>query len=257
MIARGGARRVIGVAIAAVVAVASGCGGGPRPSAGRPTLRVLAPASVTEAFSVLAADFEEEAGVDVEVSFGGSPALVAQLAAGAPADVLATADQRSMASAVEAGDVAAPVVFARNRLTVVVEPGNPLGLSRLADLARAEVVVVVCAPGVPCGRLAAAAFEAGGVAVTPRSQEENVKAVLAKVTLGEADAGLVYETDARAAGDAVQALDLLPDDPDLTTSYPIAVAAGATDRDLARRFVDLVRSADAARVLADHGFLPA
>jgi len=255
-------RRLLLVA-AAVFLAACGPGGGDGGStsseteAGRRTLRVLAPASLTEAFAVVAAEFEEANDVGVEVSFGGSPALVTQLGAGAPADVLATADEESMARAVAAGDVGTPVLFARNRLTVAVERGNPLGIERVQDLARDDVILVVCAPEVPCGRLATRVLAAAGVTASPRSQEENVKAVLSKVTLGEADAGLVYATDAGAAGSSVEALDILPDDPSLTTSYPIAVAAEADEPRLAKRFVELVRSPAGRRVLADHGFLPA
>lgn len=222
------------------------------------TVRVLAAASLTEAFGVLIEAFEEvNEGVDVQVSFGGSPALVTQVAEGAPADVLATADEASMGRAVDAGDVARPAVFARNRLTVVVEPGNPLGITAVRDLARDDVLLVACAAAVPCGALATRVLEAAAVTVTPRSLEENVKAVLAKVTLGEADAGLVYETDARAAGTDVESLSILPSEPSLTTSYPIAVTTATEARRASGAFVAFVRSVAGQRVLADHGFLPA
>jgi molybdate transport system substrate-binding protein len=250
-------RRLVALALlAATAACGPSDGGGEEPPEAAPTtVRVLAAASLTEAFGAVADAFEEaDDGVEVELSFGGSPALVTQLAAGAPADVLATADEESMQRAVEAGDVAAPVVFARNRLTVVVEPGNPRGIATVEDLARDDVLLVLCAPAVPCGRLAIRALEAAGVRATPRSQEENVKAVLSKVTLGEADAGLVYETDVRAAGATVQALPILPSDADLTTPYPIAVAREAEASRAAAEFVAFVRSDAGQRVLADHGF---
>lgn len=254
-------RRLLLLLAPVVLAAACGSGddraGSGAPTRPGPTLRVLAPASLTEAFGVIAAAFEEADDGDVEVSFGGSPALVAQLAAGAPADVLATADEESMGRAVAAGDVGKPVLFARNRLTVVVERGNPLRIERVRDLAREDVILVACAPEVPCGRLSTRVLDVAEVAATPRSQEENVKAVLSKVTLGEADAGLVYETDARAARRAVEALAVLPDDPSLTAGYPIAVAAGAEHPSLAERFIEFLRSDAGQRLLADHGFLPA
>lgn len=246
--------------VTVLVLLAGGaCGSGEQPQDDHGTiLRVLAPASMTEAFGVMAAAFEDaNDDVEVEVSFGGSPSLVTQLAAGAPADVLVTADEQSMRRAVAAGDVADPERFARNHLTVVVEPGNPRGVAQVQDLERDDLVVVVCAPEVPCGRLAARVLDSAKVTVAPRSQEENVKAVLSKVALGEADAGLVYETDARAAGDRVDALTILPSDAVLTTAYPVAVVTEAAAPAVARRWIEFVRSSEGQQVLADHGFLPA
>lgn len=260
-------RRAVVTAMALALAAAGACGGadegsgaGDRATAGGATvtLRVLAPASLTEAFSVVAEDFEAaNANTDVSISFGGSPSLVTQLAQGAPADVIATADDDSMGRALVAGDVTDPVVFARNRLAVIVERGNPQQVRRVQDLARTDLVVVGCAAEVPCGRLAASVLASAGVDVTLRSQEENVKAVLARVRLGEADAGFVYETDATGAAEEVDRLDVLPRNEPLTTPYAIAVTTEAAERDLARRWIAFVRSPAAQRVLADHGFLPA
>ena len=220
-------------------------------------MRVAAASSLTEAFTALAAAFEgqardDAAPVDVELTFGGSPSLVTQLRQGAPVDVLATADEESMAAAAEERLVGPPAVIARNRLALAVERGNPLHLTALADLAREDVLTVLCAPTVPCGRLAARALEAAGLEVEARSLEENVKGVLAKITLGEADAGLVYATDVRAAGGRVEEIDL-PDPP--TTSLVAAVARDAEEPDLAAEWLAFVGSTEGRAVLTAHGFL--
>jgi molybdate transport system substrate-binding protein len=167
--------------------------------------------------------------------------------------VFASADEANLA---KVGDAAVdPQVFARNRLAIVVEPGNPKGITGLADLAAPGLAVVLCAPEVPCGRLAAAALQVAGVELQPASLEENVKGVLAKVTLGEADAGLVYVTDAQAAGDDAEAVPLDALGPELDTAYPISVLADAADPELARDFVAFVRGAEAQRTLRSFGFL--
>lgn len=243
--------------LVAAVLVAGGCAS-PQTSDGTATLRVSASASLTEAFTTLAERFERaNPRVQVALTFAGSPTLVTQLRQGAPVDVLATADEESMARAVDAGDVVDVGIIARNRLTVVVEPGNPTGIHRPEDLTRPDLVVVRCAPEVPCGRLTDDVLAAAAIDLRARSLEENVKGVVAKVSLGEADAGLVFVTDARSAGAVVDELTLLPTDPSLTTPYPMAVTSTAADDPDALRWVDFVRSADGRRVLRDHGFLPA
>ena len=244
---------------AALFAAALAVGGCASPRASDPgTVRVAASASLTEAFTALADRFERaNPGEQVALTFAGSPTLVTQLRQGAPMDVLATADEESMARAVADGDVIDPVIIARNRLTVVVEPGNPAAIDRLDDLATEDLVVVRCAPEVPCGRLADRALASVSADVRPRSLEENVKAVVAKVALGEADAGLVFATDARSAHERVDELALLPTDPSLTTPYPMAVTTTAAGDAGALRWVAFVRSAAGQRVLRDHGFLPA
>ena len=216
---------------------------------------MLAAASLTESFTALGRTFEAaHPGVEVTFNFAGSSALVRQLDEGAPGDVLATADQPTMQRAVDAGAVAEPVVFARNRLEIIVARGNPKAIRDLAGLARPGLVVVLCAPQVPCGTLAAEALQRSGVEVRPASLEENVKAVVARVTLGEADAGIVYATDVRAAGPAAEGV-AVPDDANVVADYPVAVATRAANPTAARAWIDLLLSAEGRRTLADFGFL--
>lgn len=244
------------VALALALVVAGGCGGGG--TGGRAVLDVFAAASLTEALTALSPAFEAGSpGVDVRFTFGSSSALARQIEDGAPADVFASADEATMARVVATGRATDPKVVARNRLAIAVAPGNPLGVGRLADLARPDLTVVLCAPDVPCGRLARAALGAAGVAVRPASLEENVKAVLARVTLGEADAGMVYVTDVRAAGGRAEAVAVdaaVVADPALEAVYPMAVVAGADPALAARAFVAFTRSAAGQRFLAAAGF---
>lgn len=221
----------------------------------RTTLRVFAAASLRGSFTELERSFEDaHEDIDIELTFGGSSGLAAQIQQGAPAHVLATADEETMRVV---PDVAAtrPTVFARNRLAIVVEPGNPKGVTSLRDLARQDLVVVLCAPAVPCGRLAAAALQAEDVVVEARSLEENVGGVRAKVEFGEADAGIVYASDALAAGDALSSVvDARFADDRLAARYPIAVLDGAP-RGAATAWVDHIRSANGRAVLERAGFL--
>lgn len=250
-------RRAAAAAIALALAALGACGGSGASSSGTTTVRVLAASSLTEAFTELERAYEaDHDGVDVVLTFGGSSALATQVAEGVPADVLATADAETMDRVVAAGDAATPVVVARNRPALVVEAGNPLGLRALGDLARPDVVTVLCAPEVPCGRIAARAFEQAGVTVAPRSLEENVKGVVAKVALGEADAGIAYVTDVRAAAGKVDGVSFPgADAPTLTSAYPMAVLSEAAEKAAAKEWIAYVRSAPGQRVLADHGFL--
>lgn len=258
-------RRASRAAFAAVLLLAApalaGCGAdedGDGDGAAAETLTVLAAASLTATFEELAARFEKAVpGVDVQLSFGGSSDLVAQVRQGAPADVVATADEENMAKLAAddllAGDAAA---FATNVLTIAVPPGNPGGVTGLADLGREELAVVVCAPEVPCGSAAAALAEVAGTALAPDSEEQSVTDVLGKVTSGEADAGLVYVTDVVAAGGDVEEV-VVPEAAEVVNVYPVAATAegtGAADPDLAQAFVDLVLSAEGRQVLGDAGF---
>ena len=227
---------------------------------GTTTLRVFAATSLRVVFDDLAAAFEgEHEDVEVEVTYGGSSGLAAQIEQGAPADVFASADLETMRGVVPEDAAPGPVVFARNRLALVVEPGNPEGIRSLRDLTRPGLVVVLCAPAVPCGRLAAAALAAAGVGgdVEPRSLEEHVAAVRSRVELGEADAGIVYATDVLDAGDAVSEVrEAVFDDPSLQAVYPVAVLPGAP-ADAAASWVAFLRSPAAQEALARRGFLAA
>lgn len=221
------------------------------------TVTVLAAASLTEAFTELEKSFEtEHPGVKVTFSFGASSALAQQALGGAPADLLATADEANLAKVVDGGGASDPRVFARNRMSILVGRGNPKAIATLADLAQPGVVVVLCAPGVPCGRFGAQVLQKAGVTLTPKSLEENVKGVVSKVTLGEADAGLVYVTDARATGDRAVGIDI-PDEHNVIALYPIGLLKQAGNAEAARAFRNFLLSPAGQATLVDHGFLPA
>ena len=214
---------------------------------------VFAAASLTEAFTDIAdafADAEPEA--EVILNFAASSQLASQILEGAPADVYASADTRTMGRLVDAGATRGdPVVFAINRAVIVVESGNPLDITGLADLTEPDLVVVTCAPEVPCGSYASEVFERAGVDVRPDSLEANVKAVVTKVALGEADAGIAYATDVFAADGDVDGV-AIPDDVNVVAEYPLAVTADAGAG--ADEFVDVVLGSTGRRILVDHGF---
>jgi molybdate transport system substrate-binding protein len=224
-------------------------GGG---SAGKVT--VFAAASLTEAFTQLGADFETaHPGATVVLNFAGSQDLIGQLQQAAPADVLATADTASMSGAADL--VGAPTVFAGNRLAIAVAPGNPEGISSLADLARPGLKVVLAAPEVPAGKYAKQVLKNAGVQISPVSLEESVKGVVTKVSLGEADAGIVYATDVTAANGAIEGI-AIPEDVNVVAEYPIATVRASARAEDAQAFVDLVLSAQGQKTLASFGFLP-
>ena len=242
------------VPLVAVLLLLPSCGGGPDraadPLAG--PLTVFAAASLTDAFGDLGRQYEAaHPGAQVTFSFAGSQSLVAQVQQGAPADVVATADTASAEAVSDRLDGPARVL-ARNRLAIVTETGDPLHLRTLADLARPSVTVVLAGPTVPAGRAARAALEQAGVTVQPVSEEADVRAVVQRVALGEADAGIVYATDLQAAQDDVdgRALD------GVSNAYPAGVVRGSARRAEAQAFLDLALSPQGAAVLASYGFLP-
>lgn len=250
------------VLAAVAVALLAGCSGrsdaGTAGAAGdRVTgpVVVLAAASLTDAFSTLGRQFERRyPGTRVRFSFAASSQLVAQVKAGAPADVLAAASPATMAQVASAGLTAGrPRVFARNTLQIAVPAGNPAGVRGLADLARPALTIALCAPQVPCGAAAAQAFRAAGLTSAPDTLEPDARATLTKVVLGEVDAALVYRTDVRAAGDRVLGIGL-PPAAQVVTDYPVAVLTRAPNPVVARAFVALVRSRRGAAVLARAGF---
>ena len=218
-------------------------------------LTVFAAASLQRPFEEIGRIFEDtHPGVTVRFSFGGSSGLVAQLAEGAPGDVLATANEPTMADAVKDSLVAGdPKPFASNTLQVVVPADNPAGVRTLADLAKPGTQVVLCAPAVPCGAASAALEKAARVDIRPVSEEQSVTDVLGKVRSGEADAGLVYVTDVAWAGAEVTGIDV-PEAAAVVNTYPIAALRDAADADLAAEFVALVTGTEGGEVLADAGF---
>jgi molybdate transport system substrate-binding protein len=247
------------VTLAAVLVTGSSACGAGSGSAGTGRITVFAAASLTDAFTAVADEFEASNTASAEasrvtLSFAASSELVTQIVEGAPADVFASADRASMDVLVDAGAARGdPVVFATNELAIVVAPGNPEGITGLPDLAGDDLLVVTCAPEVPCGAYARQALGASGVALTPVSLEENVRAVVAKVALGEADAGIVYATDAVAAGDDVDAV-AIPDDVNVVAEYPIAVTADARSSATATEFLAFVLSERGQEILAGFGF---
>jgi molybdate transport system substrate-binding protein len=236
-----------------VAATLASCGADRSESDG--DLTVFAAASLTDAFTDIGEAFvATNPGVDVRFNIAGSSDLVAQIAEGAPADVFASADVTNMDRLVDGGGVVGdPVVFATNAAEIIVESGNPLGIAGPADLADDDLVVVQCAPEVPCGSYAERITELAGVAVTPASFEDNVKAVVTKVTLGEADAGIVYRTDVIAAGSAATGV-AIPDEFNVVAEYPIAIPAGAPNPNGARAFVEFVLGPEGQEILTGYGF---
>ena len=233
------------------------------------TLTVFAAASLGDSFEELADGFEQEnPGVEVEYNVAGSSSLAEQILAGAPADVFASADEPNMDTVVVAGESSGePEPFATNVLTLVTPadvPANSPSVTSLEDAAAEGVKLVVCAPQVPCGRAALDVAEDAGVELSPVSEEASVTDVLGKVTSGEADAGLVYVTDAlnfgagAGAGASVNAIELENADSAVNT-YPITVLDAAAENgpehpELAQRFVDYVLSEDGQSVLEADGF---
>jgi molybdate transport system substrate-binding protein len=218
------------------------------------TLDVFAAASLKEAFTKLGKQFEAaHPGAKVVFNFGPSSGLATQINQGAPADVFASASTKNMDQVVTAGQAASPADFASNVMEMAVPAKNPAGITALSDLARPGVKVALCASAVPCGVTAATVFTNAKLTVTPVTQEVDVKAVLTKVTLGEVDAGVVYVTDVRAAGDKVKGIEI-PTDVNASTKYPIATLAKAPNKATAQAFTDYVLSADGSAVLAAAGF---
>lgn len=216
------------------------------------TLTVFAAASLTKTFTELGKDFEaDHDGTTVKLSFGGSSDLVEQIRSGAPADVFASADTKNMDKLGD--DAVDPKDFASNVLEIAVPPGNPAHVTSFQDLARPGLKLVVCAPEVPCGAATASVAQKAGVTLQPVSQEQSVTDVLGKVSSGEADAGVVYVTDVKAAGDDVQGV-TFPESSSVVNTYPIATVKGSKHADLAQQFVDLVLGDDGQKALAAAGF---
>lgn len=239
---------------------APGAGQAPSSSSGAPpelsgNLTVYAAASLKQTFTELATKYEQaNPKVTVSLSFDGSSTLVTQIKEGAPADVFASADQANMAKLSDASMVqGAPVDFATNVLTLVVPPGNPASIKTFADAAKPGVKLVICAPQVPCGAASQSDAKSGGLTLAPVSEELNVTSVLGKVTSGEADAGLVYATDAKTAGNKVLSIPLGLAKPTVNR-YPIATVNTTKVPALAQGFIDLVTGPAGQKVLTDAGF---
>lgn len=243
-------RVIVPIAIGALVA---GCGQG----GGTSTEEVLvsAAASLTDAFGQIEAEFElAHPGVDVVMNFGPSSGLREQILEGAPADVYASADSSNMDEIVEAGEADGdPQIFASNLLQIAVPAGNPAGVTGLADFADPDLLIGLCAEGVPCGRFARQALDQAGVEPALDTNEPDVRALLTKVGAGELDAGITYVTDVMAAPTSVEGVDIPPDQ-NIVALYPITVLAAAPNPEGARSFVEFVLSEQGAGILAAYGF---
>jgi molybdate transport system substrate-binding protein len=243
-----------------VALLAAACGGnnsssGGSSGSGSPAeIKVFAAASLTAAFNKIGQDYTAaNPNTKVTFNFAGSQALATQIQQSAPADVFASADTTNMGKV--ASLVGTPQNFASNLLRIVVAKGNPKAIKGLSGLSNPDLKVVLAAPEVPAGRYAQQALAAQHVTVKPVSLEDNVKAVVTKVSLGEADAGIVYVTDVTAGGGKVEGVDI-PNDQNVPATYPIATVKASTHQSQAQAFVDMVRSDQGQQVLSSFGFLP-
>lgn len=240
-----------GVLLAACTIPGSGSGGPPPMPGG--VITVFAAASLQPAFGRIASRFAERKQTEIRFNFAGTQTLTAQLQQGASADVFASADTDHMTTLQKAGLVdGESEIFAHNRLEIAVAHGNPKGIHALADLARPGTVVVLADPSVPAGKYAQQALGKAGVTIHPKSLELQVTAVLSKVALGEADAGIVYVSDVTTSGqvDGVA----IPDAYNVIATYPAAVLKGASNPSSARAFLDFLIAADAQELLQEAGF---
>ncbi|GAA1482007.1 molybdate ABC transporter substrate-binding protein [Gordonia sinesedis] len=244
--------RITATAAAAVLAFAVGACSSDDANSGTTVLNVYAAASLKKTFTQIESAYEKaNPGVDVKLNFAGSQALVNQINQGADVDVLATADEQTMTKVADKAN--APRIFAANTLVIATAPGNPKNIENFASLRDPAIKTVICAVEVPCGAATAQVERNTGVDIRPVSEESSVTAVLTKVTAREADAGLVYVTDAKGAGSKVAVVG----DPAfarVVNKYPIATLKGSTQGENARKFVDQVLGPDGQRVLRDAGF---
>ena len=249
--------RASSLAVAAALLVsAAGCSSDD--SGGEKTkLTVLAASSLTEAFTTLEKQYESDhPDVDVVFSFDSSATLAEQVTQGAPADVLATADEETMKTVTDAGDAAGkPRILATNTMLIVTPPDNPADIHNVNDLANPGVKLALCDGEAPCGNTAKQLLQLNHVDVTPVSFEPDVKSVLTKVTLGEVDAGIVYVSDADAAGKDVHPVPIKNANK-VINYYPIVVIKDSPQPSDAQDWVDLVHSPAGQKVLRKDGFGP-
>lgn len=225
----------------------------PRPLRG--SISVFAAASLTDSFKGLATAFHHaHPGVTIQFNFAGTPTLVTQIEQGAHADVFASADTTNMEKLKADGyTLSDPKIFAHNQLEIVVAPGNPKGINSLADLAKPGLIYITEAPTVPAGKYSRQALAKAGVSVTPKSLETDVRSVVSKVELGEADAGIVYITDIKAAGGKVAGV-AIPDSDNVLATYPMVAVKGSTHADVDNAFIAYVLSPAGQSSLASFGF---
>jgi molybdate transport system substrate-binding protein len=253
-------RRTALVALAAAAALTLAACGDDSPAASSSesstskvsgTVNVFAAASLTGSFTQLGKDFEKaNPGVKVVFNFAGSSALAQQINQGAPADVFASAAPKNMD---QVTDKNTPTTFVQNTLEIAVPKGNPGKVTGLQDFADENKKIALCAVQVPCGAAADKVFKAAGITPQPDSLEQDVKAALTKVGLGEVDAALVYKTDVLSAKDRVEGIEF-PEADKAINEYPIATLTKAPNADGAKAFVDYVLSDQGKAVLTAAGF---
>ena len=219
------------------------------------TVLVFAAASLTDAFADVAAAFEAaHPGTEVQLNLAGSAALREQILEGAPAAVFASANQSNMDAVVDAGEVAGEArEFARNRLQIAVPAGNAAGVTGLDDFANGDLLIGLCAEGVPCGDFARGALDNAAVEAAVDTNEPDVRALLTKIGADELDAGIVYVTDVLAAGDLVDGIDI-PDEFNVVAAYPIAELVGSPNAEGGAAFVEFVLSDEGQAILTSFGF---
>lgn len=246
------------LAAAVLVAACGGGGGGSAASTPSPpvTINVFAAASLTDSFKALGDAFHRQhSNVTLQFNFAGTPTLVAQIEQGAQADVFASADATNMDKLRTDGfTTGTPQVFARNKLEIVVASGNPKHVASLADLAKPGVIYISAGPTVPAGKYAQQAVQKAGVTVTPKSLETDVKSVVSKIELGEADAGIVYTTDVKAASGKVDGVQI-PDSDNVVATYPLTVVKGSSSARTASEFVSYLLSSPGQATLESFGFM--
>ena len=242
----------------AVLVAACGSTAAPQSSATPVTINVFAAASLTDSFKALGDTFHHDhPNVTVQFNFAGTPTLVMQIEQGAGADVFASADMTNMDRLKADGFTSGtPQVFAHNKLEIVVAPGNPKHITSLADLARPDVIYISAGPTVPAGKYAQQALQKAGVTATPRSLETDVKSVVSKIELGEADAGIVYATDVKAAAGKVDGVQI-PDADNVVATYPLAAVKDSKNASVADQFIAYVLSSAGQAKLNSFGFLRA
>ncbi|SEH01175.1 molybdate transport system substrate-binding protein [Nonomuraea solani] len=256
-------RWAIALPVTLALAGLSGCGsGGPATSTTGASssasqakeVTVFAAASLTGTFTELGKSFEAaNPGTTVRFNFGSSATLAQQITQGAPADVFAAASPATMKTVTDASLAGSPTTFVRNKLQIAVPADNPAKVGELKDLTDGKVKVALCAEQVPCGAAAVKALAAAKLTVKPVTLEQDVKATLTKVELGEVDAALVYKTDVIASAGKVQGI-AFPEADQAINDYPIATLSKAPAGDAAQRFVDLVLSQQGKDVLTKAGF---
>jgi molybdate transport system substrate-binding protein len=219
------------------------------------SIKVSAAASLTEAFNDLQITLKsEQPGLTITYNFGGSGMLVTQIKQGAPVDVIATADTDTMKQLTDANLVEAPVTFANNKLEMLVQPGNPKQIRGLSDLSRTDIKYVTEDDTVPAGKYSKQALAKAGVTANPVSAETDVKSAVAKVTSGEADVTIVYQTDVTAAGAKGEGVEI-PDAQNVVAVYPIAVVKATKNEPAAQAFVEAVAHGSGQDALQKRGFL--